>query len=118
MKTARISLAVVAGLLLAVGYAAGSGHDRMSVEKIIIGLMFGTFMAFNMIRHPERITRFVMGFVTVVLLALVVHEFLTATRMEAILTAVLGIAFIGVQVAFASLPADAGKASVSDSARQ
>ncbi|MEK7951785.1 hypothetical protein [Luteolibacter soli] len=39
-------------------------------------------------------------------LALVVHEVMTGTRAEAVLTIAVGIAFVGVQIAVAALPAD------------
>lgn len=115
MKTARISLAVVAGLLLASGFAAGWKLDRFDPGKIYTGLMFGTFLAFTMIRHPERVTKLTVGFMTVLLSVLVVHEFQTAPRGEALLTLFLSVVFVGVQVAFAGLSADPSVASASES---
>ncbi|RYD66444.1 MAG: hypothetical protein EOP83_05040 [Verrucomicrobiaceae bacterium] len=114
MKTARISLAVVAGLLLAFGYAAGSGHDRMSQLKIIIGLMFGTFMTFNLIRHPEQLTKLRLYLVAILLLVLVVYQVLTDPPMEALITVVISSAFMGVMIALASLPADASSTSTAE----
>jgi hypothetical protein len=114
MKTARISLAVVAGLLLAFGYAAGSNHDRLSLLKIIIGLMFGTFTTFNLIRHPEQLTKVRLYLVGILLLALVVCQILTDTPMEAIVTVVMSSAFMGVMIAMASLPMDTSVASAAE----
>ena len=116
MKTARISLAIVSGILLALGYAACSDHDQLSPPRIVSGLIFGFVMAITMILRPGRITRKLLLFTAApLLLALIIHEALTGTRAEAIVTVAVSIAFLGVQFAFASLPADAPLASAADS---
>jgi hypothetical protein len=112
MKTARISLAIVSGILLALGYAASSDHDQLSVSRILAGLLMGSVMAISMIRHPERISRKVLFFIVVPLLfALVIHEIRTGTRAEAIITVAVSIAFMGVQFAFAALTVDPSSGS-------
>jgi hypothetical protein len=106
MKTARISLAVVSGILLALGYTACSDHAGIDQERIVAGLMFGAATAISMIVRPERVSRKLTYFlVAPLILALIVHEVRTGTRAEAIVTIAVGIAFVGVQLAFASLPA-------------
>ena len=106
MKTARISLAVVAGLLLGFGFAAGATHERLSAPKILVGLLLGFFTAFNLIRHPEQLTKPRLYLTAILLLVLVVYQIVTDTPMEAIVTVVMSCAFMGVMIASASLPVD------------
>lgn len=89
----------------------GSGHDRLSVDKFVIGSLFGGFLAFNMIWRSDKIPKFTIWFVAALLLWLVIHEFRTGPRMEAIVTAVMSIVFLGVQVAFSALFVEAAATS-------
>lgn len=117
MKTARISLAVVTGLLLGFGFAAGATHERLSPPKIVVGLLLGFFSAFNIIRHPEQLTKARLYITAILLLVLVVYKSATDSPMEAIVTVVMSCAFMGVMIASASLPVDEGKDSASDAAQ-
>jgi len=114
MKTARISLAVVAGLLLAFGFAAGSDRDPLSPPKIIVGIMFGAFTTFNLIRHPEQLTRVRLSLVGILLLTLVVWQIGTDNPMETLITVVMSSAFMGVLIAAASLPMDVSGTSTAE----
>lgn len=112
MKTARTYLAIVSGILAALGFAASSDHDQISAPRILVGLLMGSGMAISMIVRPERVSRKVTYFLVVpLLLALVIHEVRTGTRAEAIVTIAVSLAFLGVQLAFASLAVDSSSAA-------
>lgn len=108
MKSARTSLAFASGLLLALGYVSAAEPDGWTVMRIMIGLMFGVCMATSMILWPERITRRLTCFAAAPLVAafIVAHMARMETRPEVIVTVIAGLAFLGIQFAFASLSTD------------
>lgn len=106
MKAARTSLALVSGMILALGYAS-SDDDGWNVIKIVIGLIFGAGLATSMILHPERITRKLSLFVIApLILILLVYIASKGTLPEVITTTVVALAFLGVQFAFACIAAE------------
>jgi len=93
-------LAVISGSVLTGLYLLGTSEGEIGA-KVVVGVLLGIAVTWNMIQRPERITRRTTLFLTVpLLIVLIVVVALTESRMNFAITAVGALAFIGVQLAF------------------
>lgn len=99
MNSSRKVIAVLTGLVLALGYLVLGGGGEISAPRIIVGTMFGLFQAVTMIRNPEQLTRNRVLCIACLMLGFVIFEAFQESE-KLILFSIWAFLMIGLCVAF------------------
>jgi len=103
MKNLRTTLAVTAGLLVAIGYILNGGQP-WSGSRIIVGSMFGCAIPWGWLREPERsLGRGSVAFTMILLSILILFAAWKEPVLKALLITLFGLAFAGIHYSAARL---------------
>lgn len=103
MKNLRITLAVTAGLLVAIGYVL-NGKQPWSGSRIIVGTLFGCTIPWGWLKEPERsLGRGNVAFMIILLAVMIVFAVWKESVLKAVLIPLFCLAFGGLHFTMARL---------------